>query len=113
MSGYYESVGRVILKNRGGFVVELDFEYYDTLTQKDTYVEGSGKNIVLGESEGADPGEYKVPDGAKFRVCADVKLGKSNNSTIYHYYKKGSERIAEYVISGTTLDNELGFVGYR
>lgn len=113
MGEYSSSVGKVILTNRGGFVVELDFEYYDTQSEENIYVQGSGKDIVLGISESADPGKYNVPDGAKFWVCADVKLGNNNKSTIYHYYKKGSERIAEYAISGTTLDNELGFVGYR
>ena len=66
MGEYATSVGKVILTNRGGFVVELDFEYYDTLAQQNIYVEGSGKNITLGISESVDPGEYNVPDGAKF-----------------------------------------------
>ncbi len=104
-----DEVGYVCLKNQGGFVVELDFAYLNNKNDK-IRVSGSGKNITLGKSETVDPGIYGVPDGAHFTVHADVKLGKDNDDSIWLVYKKNTNKVAKYNISGTTLNNELGLV---
>lgn len=102
-------VGNLQLKNQGGFVVKMDFVYLDDNMDKKR-VSGSEKNIALGQSEKCDPGNYKVPDGAIVTVHVDVVAGKDKVGTSWFQYQKGNPHTANFVISGTTLDNELGLV---
>ena len=107
-----EQVGKLRLKNQGGFVVKLDFEYYD-MNHKQVRVHGSRKDITLGCSETSDPGDYGIKDGQEFTVHADVVAGRDNTGSTWFIYKKGCATTAKFTISGTTLDNELGFNGYE
>ncbi len=106
----YQTIGYLRLKNQGGFVVKMDFKSgadAGSLGRKS----GSRKDITLGCSETQDPGNYGVQDGEVCTVYADVVAGSDNVGSTYFIYKKGSKQRANFNISGTTLDNELGYTG--
>ncbi|MCL2572204.1 MAG: hypothetical protein FWE11_07355 [Defluviitaleaceae bacterium] len=103
-------VGKVSLRNQGGFVVKLDF-VYKTSDGKSKRVHGDQKDITLGKTRTLDPGEYGVPEGATFTVHADVFWGKDNVGQTWLNYRKTNAVTGAYVITGTTLSNQLGFMG--
>ncbi len=101
-----QTVGKFSLKNQGGFVVKLQFVYYDENGNKQ-HVDGTS-GFDLGQTRTADPGDYGVPDGAPVALYAFVVWGSDNEAKQLFTYQKGSPVTANYTISGTTLDNELG-----
>jgi hypothetical protein len=104
-----QQIGKFSLQNEGGFVVKLQFQYIDNNGDK-VHVDGTG-GIPLGQTKSADPGDYGVPDGSPVQLYAFVVWGKDNVGSQLFYYSKGSPWTANYTISGTTLDNQLGFTG--
>ena len=106
----YQQIGKLRLKNQGGFVVKMDF-LFGSNPDKLTRLEGSRKDITLGFSETMDPGEYNVHSGDYCTVYADVVAGKDNKGKTIFIYQPGNKKQANFTISGTTLDNELGFNG--
>jgi len=109
---FAEKVGNIAIKNQGGFHVRMDFQFIDPRGSS-SRLRGSRKTIRLGRTETQDPGNYGLTDGALFTVHADVEAGSSKTGTIWLRYEKNNKRIARFLISGTTLDNELGFNGIR
>lgn len=105
------NVRQVYLKNQGGFVVEMDFQI-KKVGLGDERLSGSGHDITLGLSETVDPGNYGVKHGDEFCIHADVKLGLDKKSD-WLTYDKDSTRVAKFVISGTTLDNDLALIGFE
>lgn len=103
-------VGKICLKNQGGFVVRMDFVYLNEKKDKER-VSGSREDITLGRSETRSPGEYGMEDGAVFTVHADVVAGKDKQGSVWFKYNRDSTKVAKFTISGTTLDNELGYNG--
>lgn len=104
-----QQVGNFSLKDNGGFDVKLQFVYVDTKGDKH-HVDGTG-SYPLGQTKTADPGDYGVPDGAPVALYAFVVWGHDNTATQFFTYSKGDTTTANYTISGTTLDNSLGFEG--
>ena len=104
-----QQVGKFSLKNNGGFVVKLQFQYIDNKGEK-KHVDGTG-SFPLGQTETADPGDYGVPEGSPVTVYAFVVWGKDAVGQQLFIYTKGSTTTANFAISGTTLDNSLGFEG--
>lgn len=100
-----QSVGKFSLKNQGGFVVKLQFVYWDDLGNK-IHVDGTG-SFPIGQSESADPGAYGVPNGSLVALYAFVVWGSDNEANQVFTYQAGSDTTASYTISGTTLNNEL------
>lgn len=106
----YEYIGAFRLKNQGGFVVKMDFLFGSD--PGNLYrIDGSRKDITLGCSETKDPGECGVHEGDVCTIHADVVAGKDKAGKTYFIYQKGNKNRADFTISGTTLDNELGFNG--
>jgi hypothetical protein len=103
-----KQIGKFSLKNNGGFVVKLQFGYYDDDGNKHHLV--GTDDITLGLSKTADPGNYGVPDGADVFLYAFVVWGTDNEAKQMFTYKKDSPVTAHYVIDGTTLNNELGLI---
>lgn len=104
-----QSIGKMSLKNQGGFVCKLQFVFWDANGNKQR-TGGSG-DIDLGQSDTEDPGAYGVPDGAPVSIYVDVVWGDDNEGSQMFTYSKGSSCTANYAISGTTLDNSLGLTG--
>jgi len=93
------------LKNQGGFTVKIGCKYAG-----ETRAEEESSNILLGQTKTMDIGEMKVPGGSIVRLHANVKSGKDKTAKQEFIYQSTSNATASYVISGTTLDNELGFL---
>lgn len=105
-----KTVGNVSLKNNGGFVTRLEFEYYQEATNKWIHMKGTG-DITLGFSQSVNPGNCGVPEGALFRVYAFVVWGTDNMATEMFIYDNSNRSTASYAISGTTLNNFLEYRG--
>ena len=105
-----QEIGKISLKNNGGFVVRLEFEHYNDATGKWIRTGGTG-DITVGFSKTASPGEHGVPDGCMVRLHVNVIWGSDKTSTEMFIYKSGSNNVAGYAISGTTLNNHLEFRG--
>lgn len=104
-----QQIGKFSLSNQGGFVVKLQFVYVDSKGEKH-HVDGTG-GFPIGQTQTADPGDYGVPDGVPVTVYAFVVWGRDHTAEQFFIYSKGNPWIANFTISGTTLDNQLGFTG--
>ena len=104
---FMKEVGKFSLKNGGGFVTKLQFYYIDENGHMN-HRNGTG-NIILGQRKSADPGDFGVPDGTLVGAYAFVVWGSDNYAKQMFTYKKGIKKTANYVITGTTLNNNLGF----
>lgn len=98
------------LKNNGGFVTRIQFEYFDENSNEWKHQNGTG-DITLGFDKTAEPGDYGVPEGAMVKLYAYVAWGTDNRASQMFIYKKNCGHIASYKISGTTLNNHLEYVG--
>ena len=105
-----QKVGKLCLRNQGGFVVKLDFEHYDK-NHNQVRVHGSGRDIVVGLAQTSDPGKYGIQNGEEVTIYADVAAGRDNTGTTWFIYEKGSLTTAKFTISGTTFNNRLYFDG--
>jgi len=101
-----QQIGKMSLKNQGGFVTRMMVSYLDDNGEKQ--LSGHTGDITLGLSKTADPGDLGVPDGSIVSMYAFVVWGKDNEAKRVFLYHKGNPATADYTISGTTLDNELG-----
>ena len=103
-----QKIGKMTLKNQGGFVVKMMFVYRDEEGEKQ--LSRQTGNITLGFTKTADPGDLGVPDGSEVSLYASVVLGKDNEARKAFQYEKGNPNTAHFVITGTTLSNDLGLV---
>jgi hypothetical protein len=101
-----QSVGKFCLKDQGGFDVKLQFVYWDENGNKH-HVDGTGA-YPLGQTECRSPGDSGVPNGSMVSLYAFVVWGDDNTASQVFVYDASSPLTANYTISGTTLDNELG-----
>lgn len=104
-------IGNVSIHNGGGFVVRMQFKY----TNEDGNVETSehGGDVTLGFTQKIDPGVLGVPDGSPVILNAIVVWGKDNEAQQEFMYIKDNQVTAAYTITGTTLNNTLGFIGFQ
>ena len=103
--------GSFSLFNNGGFVACIKFAYMgDDGVEHE--VRASGDFPVLQTRE-ASPGECGVPDGSLVWLKVGVVAGYDNKSNHCFIYRAGDQRVADFSISGTTLDNNLEFKGLR
>ncbi|NRN28207.1 hypothetical protein HHJ84_07980 [Photorhabdus heterorhabditis subsp. aluminescens] len=104
----FQQIGQMSLKNSGGFVTRVLFSYIDSDGEK--YLSKQSEDITLGVKKTIDPGDLGVPDGATVYMHVFVVWGRDNEAHQVFSYKKGSQAIANYMISGTTLNNDLGLI---
>lgn len=105
-----QEIGFLELKNQGGFVVRLECYYTTSDYAAEWKTTGNTGDITLGRSKSLKLEELeKLRDGDIVTVYAKVILGKDNHGKVNFIYRKGNPRTAKFTISGTTLDNELGF----
>ena len=105
-----EKVGNISLRNQGGFVAEMHFQFIDSQGNS-SRLKGSGRDITLGKSDTRDPGDFGLADGTLFTVHARVKAGDDNTGVLWLRYEKGNRRTARFTICGTTKNNHLGLNG--
>jgi hypothetical protein len=100
-----QKVGNFCLKNNGGFVVKLQFVYWDDNGNK-IHVDGTAGYPVL-RTECLTPGQAGIPDGSLVSLYAFVVWGSDNTANQIFIYDSSSTVTANYTISGTTLNNDL------
>jgi hypothetical protein len=103
-----QKIGKFNLLNQGGFVVRMDAQYRRG-NDDWTRVKLTG-DILLGQSQSADPGDHGVPDGADVRLAAHVVAGDDKKAEQIYTYKSGNDHIAKYAISGVVTDPTLALV---
>ena len=106
----YQEIGQMNLKNLGEFVVRLQFQYFDEESLDWKRTKGTG-DITLLTQKTANPGNYGVKDGMKVKLYADVTWGHDRASSEIFIYRTNCNLVAQYTISGTTLDNHLNYAG--
>ena len=106
----YQEIGQMNLKNFGGYVVKLQFQYFDEESLEWKRTEGTDGITLLNQGT-ASPGKYGVKDGMKVRLYADVVWGRDHVGSEIFIYRTNCSLIAQYTISGTTLDNDLNYIG--
>ena len=104
-----EKVGSVSLHNGGGFVAKIQFKYYDGADWKDST---KSRDITVGATKKVDPGDFSIPNGTHIKLKVFVVAGKDNLANRELIYDNTSDETAEYVITGTTLSNKLGLIGF-
>jgi hypothetical protein len=103
-----QEIGKMSLKNSGGFVARIQFSYMDENGEKK--LTGQTGDVLLGQTSSSDPGSMGVPDGSMTYMHVFVVWGTDNEARRAFTYKKGNVSSANYMISGTTLNNDLGLV---
>ncbi|MBR2261190.1 MAG: hypothetical protein IJ916_05755 [Paludibacteraceae bacterium] len=74
--------------------------------------DGSTGDITLGKSKTLKLSDVPdVKDGDYITAYANVALGKDKSGKVWFIADKKSTKVACFTIGGTTLDNELGYVG--
>jgi len=101
-----QKIGKMSLKNSGGFVARMQFSYLDNDGNKQ--LTGQTEDITLGFTKTVDPGDLGVPDGSMVYMHVFVVWGTDNEAKRAFTYEKGNVITAHYNISGTTLNNDLG-----
>lgn len=103
-----QKIGKMSLKNSGGFVARMQFSYVDDEGEK-KLTKQSG-DVLLGQTMTADPGDYEVPNGSMVYLYVFVVWGTNNEARRAFKYEHGNTACANYVITGTTLMNDLGLI---
>ena len=103
-----QKIGKMNLKNSGGFVTRIQYSYLDDDGEKKLTKQGN--DITLGFDSTVDPADLGVPDGSMVYMHAFVVWGTDNEAKRAFTYEKGNTSTAQYNISGTTLNNDLGLV---
>lgn len=101
-----QKVGKMSLKNSGGFVARVQYSYLDDDGNRQLSKQSS--DITLGFTSTVDPGDLGVPDGSPVCMHVFVVWGTDNEAKKQFVYEKGNTTVANYNISGTTLSNDLG-----
>jgi hypothetical protein len=103
-----QKIGKMSLKNSGGFVARVQFSYMDDSGEK--HLTNQGGDVDLGQTTTVDPADLSVPDGSLVYMHVFVVWGTDNEARRAFVYEKGNTSVANYNISGTTLNNDLGLV---
>ncbi|HEX2010049.1 MAG TPA: hypothetical protein VJN44_03835, partial [Roseateles sp.] len=97
--------------NYGGFAVNINFLYLDADgVEREVCCSGNFETL---RTVAASPGDAGVPEGATIRLKVGVIGGRNNLGSERFAYSAQSEDMADYVISGTSLNNELVYRGTR
>ncbi len=102
-----QSIGRFSLENKGAFNVKLQCVYWDENGNRilcagtDSYPVGQSQSLAPCN---ANP---PVPDGSNVALFADVVAGNDQIGSPMFIYQQNSAVEASYVITGTTLNNDL------
>ena len=101
-----QKIGKMSLKNSGGFVARIQYSYLDDEGNKQLTKQSD--DITLGFTKTLDPGDLGVPEGSMVYMHVFVVWGTDNEAKRSFIYEKGNPTTAHYNISGTTLSNDLG-----
>lgn len=105
-----QKVGHISLKNSGGFVAQMAFQYAVTPNDLPVRTTKESGNILLGQTHTENPADLGVPNGSRVWLYVDVHAGKDTTSNESYIFEEGNSCTAHYVISGTTLNNTLALI---
>jgi hypothetical protein len=103
-----QKIGKFSLKNGGGFVARIQISYMDDDGNKQ--LSGQSGDVPLGQTKTVDPSELGVPNGSMVYMHVFVVWGTDNEAKRAFAYEKSNPATAAYVITGTTLGNDLGLI---
>jgi len=103
-----QKIGKMSLKNSGGFVARVQFSYLNDDGEKQ--LSSQSGDVTLGFTKTVDPAELSVPNGSTVYMHVFVVWGTDNEARRAFIYEKGNPTTAHYNISGTTLSNDLGLI---
>jgi len=103
-----QEIGKMSLKNSGGFVARIQFSYMDDNGEKK--LTGQTGDVLLGQTLTADPGNLGVPDGSTVYMHPFVVWGMDIEARQAFVYRKGNVSVANYNITGHALGNDLALV---
>ncbi|MFL5283021.1 MAG: hypothetical protein ACJ8AW_19010 [Rhodopila sp.] len=101
-------IGKFTLHNGGGFVTRGEVAYMDDNGEK--HLSGNSGDILLGQTKDVNPNQLGVPDGSIVSLYAFVVWGTDNEARQSFILESGSQKVANYTITGTTLSNTLGLI---
>jgi len=108
-TGSIAEIGYMSLQNNGGFVVKLEFEYFNKSSNRWIRTGGTG-DITVEYSKTESPGDYGVPpDGSLVKLHANVAVAPDRTSREIFVYKAGNGYSAIYYISGIATNPKLKF----
>jgi hypothetical protein len=87
-------------------VARIQFSYLDDNGEK--LLTAQSGDVLLGQTSTINPADLKVPDGAMVYMHVFVVWGTDNEARRAFIFEKGNTAVANYNISGTTLNNDLG-----
>ncbi|HEY5979885.1 MAG TPA: hypothetical protein VIT41_09645 [Microlunatus sp.] len=106
-------IGFIGLRNNGVFVARLGVRW--SVDGQGQGPAGFDDDIDLGQSRRLVPGLVGVPAGSPVWPVIDVVWGRDREGSPDDggglTYAPGSDAVADYEISGTTLDSRLQFLG--
>ncbi len=102
-----QSIGKFSLGNQGGFDVKLQCVYWDENGNR--ILCAGTDSYPLGQSRSLAPcnANPPVPDGSNVALYADVVAGNDQIGSPMFIYQQNSAVEASYLITGTTLNNDL------
>jgi hypothetical protein len=103
-----ETIGKIRLHQSAWVVAKLQCVYKNGETWE--HVDGSG-GIPIRQSTTIDPGDHDVPTGSEISPYVFVVWGNDKHANEIYQYEKGNSRVADYTLTGTTLDSSLAFNG--
>jgi hypothetical protein len=109
-----QSIGKLCLKNYGGFVVKIQVRYTDDYGNSSVTKEASS-SFPLGQRVEIDPSAspFNVPDGSPVSLVANIAGGTNVVAQQTFTLQVGNPNVANYMIAGTTLQNDLGLINVR
>ena len=93
------------LKNIGAFVAKIEVVDGDESNTRTMFM--NDKDILLGQEQTLYLRDANISEGSIVRLKAYVVWGRSKISNKKFTYSSSSTNIIKYIISGTTLINEL------
>jgi hypothetical protein len=104
-------IGGFKLTNKGGFVCAGKVQYIDSggypkLTDRWHWI-GQDSEVMV------DLGQKGVPEGSIIQLYIEIRAGDNRTGGRYFRWDPSSRSIAEYRITGTTLNSAVHFEGIR
>ena len=104
-------VGAVTLINQSAaLAARMDLVYFDNAGDR-IVVPGPGTEVVQGQPQTINPGNFGVPQGARFTILAQILGNGSIEGNVKFIYEPNNAHIAKFTLSGTTQNPSLTFEG--
>lgn len=104
------TIGKGCLTDAGAFDCHIYFKFWNPIGNN--WVNTSmGSTMRQNTNDCEDPGVLGAPPNSVVRLCVDVVAGDNAFGQEQFTYVPGNANRCNYSISGTTLDNSLGYKG--